>query len=106
MSEPALADRVRQALAEHAPREVSMFGGLSFMVRGALAVAARGNGELLVRVRLDQRDALLERGAVPAAMNANRRMGPEWLSVPAELVATPEDLDFWLGAALARALTA
>ena len=47
----ALADRIR-ALLEGAPllTEKKMFGGLGFMLGGNMAVAASGQGGILVRV--------------------------------------------------------
>ena len=54
-----LADRVRAALPEGAEvREVRMFGGLSFMVDGGLAVSAGKDGGLLVRVEEARYDDL------------------------------------------------
>ncbi len=66
----ALADRVRAALPHDRPvREVSMFGGLSFMVDESMVVAARSNGDLLVRIEPARNDELLKvPGANPAIM--------------------------------------
>lgn len=74
-----------------------MFGGVSFMVNDKLIVAVRGDGDLLVRA-----DPALAAhpGAGPAEMGAGRAMGPEWIRVAAEAVATAKRLSFWIGAAL------
>ena len=49
----ALAKRVREALArEKGVREIKMFGGLTFMLRGHMAVGIVGE-ELMVRVGPD-----------------------------------------------------
>lgn len=96
-----LSDRVRTALADRAPREVKMFGGLAFMVDDAMVVCVQGNGELLVRADPSRSDELLARGgARPAEMGAGRRMGPSWISVDASALRTDEGLAFWLGVAL------
>ena len=57
-----LADRIREALAGVTQvREVRMFGGLSFMVNGKIAVTANAGGQLMVRCDPDRIEALLER---------------------------------------------
>jgi hypothetical protein len=48
-ADPDLAARVRSLLADEAPRESSMFGGLAFLVAGHMTVAVGEDG-LLVRV--------------------------------------------------------
>ncbi|GAB2625263.1 TfoX/Sxy family protein [Pseudactinotalea suaedae] len=97
----SLVDRVRAALAHEADvREVRMFGGLSFMVRGAMLVAAHGDESLLVRVDPDRSDELLARpGAGRAEMGTGRDMGPGWIRVDRAGLADEDDLAFWLGAA-------
>ena len=76
-----------------------MFGGLSFVVDGRMVVAVRGEA-LLVRADPDRnRELVALPGAAPAEMGAGRDMGPSWISVGAEAVATDEGLAFWMGAA-------
>lgn len=84
-----------------------MFGVRSFMVEGALAVSAGGDGGLLVRVATDRHDELLERpGAEQARMGKERKdMGPGWLDVAADAIATDEALAWWLQVALDRTAT-
>lgn len=98
-----LADRVRAGLAGRgAIREVSMFGGLSFMVNGKMAVAVRRDGELLLRVDPQQADELLaEPGASEAQMGAGRSMSKGWLSVSRDVLAVDRRLRDWLEVALA-----
>lgn len=93
----ALADRVRAALPHDRPvREVSMFGGLSFMVDDSMVVAAGREGDLLVRIDPARHDELLDvPGARPAIMGADRPMGPGWISVSPDGLATDEQLVFW-----------
>ena len=94
----ALADRIRAVLpADRSVREVSMFGGLSFMVDDSMVVAAGRNGDLLVRIDPARNDDLLSvPGAKPAVMGAARRpMGPGWITVTNEGLATETQLAFW-----------
>lgn len=97
----SLTDRVRAALADESEvREVRMFGGVSFMVRGAMLVAARGDESLLVRVDPHRSDELLARpGAARAEMGTGRDMGPGWILVDAPALADDPTLTFWLGVA-------
>jgi TfoX/Sxy family transcriptional regulator of competence genes len=97
-----LAERVRARLADQGEiREVRMFGGLSFMVDGKMAVAVRPDGELLLRVDPDDAEELLRTpGASPAQMGADRVMSKSWLSVSGDVTTTDEQLSDWLEAAL------
>jgi TfoX/Sxy family transcriptional regulator of competence genes len=71
----ALASRVRAALADATTlREVKMFGGLGFMVRGNLIACADQRG-LLVRVGEVGRSAALARGAKAMVMNGRQMKG-------------------------------
>jgi TfoX/Sxy family transcriptional regulator of competence genes len=97
-----LIERIRAALAdESSVREVSMFGGRSFMVDEKMVVSALRNGDLLVRVPSERHDELLEApGAEQAEMGAGRTMGPGWISVTTASIATSEQLAFWMQVAL------
>lgn len=98
----SLTERVRRSLTDHEPREVRMFGGVSFMVADRMVVAARKNGELLLRVDPADRDDLLARpGASGAVMGAGRPMGDGWISVAASALTTDQALRAWLDVALA-----
>lgn len=97
-----LAERVRTMLASgRSLCEVKMFGALSFMVDDKMVVAVQGDGSLLVRVAAE-RDAELTAlpGARPAEMGAGRIMGPGWVAVDAQAIATDDQLGFWIGVAL------
>ena len=96
------AVRIRAILAaEPSTREVSMFGGLSFMVNDKMIVNVRRSGDLLVRVDPDRSSGLVaDHGARFAEMGAGRGMGPGWLDVAVELTATDDQLRFWLEFAL------
>lgn len=96
-----LSGRVREALSGREPREVRMFGGLAFMVRGAMVACTRPGGALLVRVDPERSAELLARpGAAQAEMGEGRSMGPSWIGVESGSVAGDADLRFWLDAAL------
>lgn len=105
-----LAQRIRDILArqthERDVREVRMFGGLSFMVGGRMAVAAGRDGELLVRTDPAQYDELLERGGESAYMGKDRPMGPGWLTVPGSRLEDDEDLAWWVAVGIASETTA
>lgn len=97
-----LTQRVRAAFAPgQVLREVAMFGGLSFMVDGGMAVAARTGGDLLVRVDPAAYDELLQRGAMPAFMGTGRPMGRAWISIPRQGTEDDVDLAFWVGVGVA-----
>jgi hypothetical protein len=56
----ALAERIRQRLARESDVvEKKMFGGLAFLIGGNMAVAASGQGGLLVRVDPAESDSLV-----------------------------------------------
>lgn len=97
-----LIGRIRELLAgESATREVSMFGGRSFMVNEKLLVSAMKDGGLLVRVAADRHDQLLSRpGARQAEMGSGRDMGPGWIEVAARSIGEDEQLAFWIDIAL------
>lgn len=99
-----LADRIRSLLAdEQAVDEKRMFGGLAFLVHGNMAVAASGQGGLLVRVDPERSDELLdEPGVAPMVMRGREMRG--WLRV--ERNATSDDVSDWVdrGVTFARSL--
>ena len=93
-----LIDRLRVLLtSEPSMREVSMFGGRSFMVNDKMVASALKGGDLLIRVDAERDDELnLLPGASPAVMGAGRIMGPGWISIAAESITRDELLAFWL----------
>ena len=101
-----LADRVREALRGAGEvEEKRMFGGLSFMVDGRLAVAAGNLGGLLVPVGTGQREALLAEPHVEPMVMAGRETRG-WLRVSAEGVKSKRQLQSWVsrGVDYARSL--
>ena len=103
-----LADRVRELIGdEPALKEQKMFGGLAFLVGGNMAVAASGQGGLLVRVDPAESDALVDLTDAEVMEMRGRSMAG-WLRVPAESVRTEDELAEWVdrGVSYARSLPA
>ena len=85
--------------------EKRMFGGLAFLVGGHMAVAASGQGGLMVRCDPQETDALLaESGARPFEMRGREMAG--WLRVDADGSTPPDALRPWVerGVAYVRSL--
>ena len=100
-----LAGRIR-ALTASAPglAEKTMFGGLAFLVGGNMAVAASGQGGLLVRVDPAQSDELMaSSNARPMEMRGREMRG--WLRVDAQDVQADADLTTWVERGLSYART-
>jgi len=102
----ALAERIRELVVDE-PRvsEQKMFGGLAFLIGGHMAVAASGQGGLLVRVGPADGGRLVASGAATAMEMRGRQMAG-WLRVPADAVGTKRQLLRWvnLGTAYAASL--
>jgi TfoX/Sxy family transcriptional regulator of competence genes len=102
----ALARRIRELVAAEANvTEKKMFGGLAFLVGGNMAIAARGQGGVLVRCDPAQSDNLVAKtDAKPMEMRGREMQG--WLRVDDEHVRTKRQLEKWvkIGAAYARTL--
>ena len=101
-----LANRIRELIASEADvTEKGMLGGLSFLVGGHMAVAASGQGGLMVRVDPSETAALLTKPhARPFEMRGREMQG--WLRVDLEGVRTKRQLEPWVrrGMAYARSL--
>ena len=101
-----LADRVRKLFGDEPQlTEQKMFGGLAFLIRGNMAVAASGQGGLLVRVDPDKSAGLVARtSAEPMVMRGRSMQG--WLRVTGSEVRTKRQLAKWvdLGTSYARSL--
>ena len=101
-----LAARIRELVAGEASfTEKKMFGGLAFLVGGNMAVAASGQGGLLVRVDPEESLALVT--STPARLMEMRgRELRGWLRVDADEVQTQDELSAWVerGVSFARSL--
>jgi TfoX/Sxy family transcriptional regulator of competence genes len=104
--EEDLADRIRELLGEERRvTEKKMFGGLGFLIGGNMAIAASGQGGLLVRVDPVQSAKLVATSnARPMEMRGRQMQG--WLRVDTEDVPTKRQLARWvrIGANYARSL--
>lgn len=85
--------------------EKRMFGGLAFLVGGNLAIAASGQGGILVRVGPERSDRLVATTKASVAVVRGRPMSG-WLRVGADDVRTRRQLAKWvdLGVGFARSL--
>ena len=101
-----LADRIRDLITgESDLTERKMFGGLAFLIGGNMAVAASGQGGVLVRVDPARSDELVATtSARPMEMRGRSMRG--WLRVASEDVRTKTQLARWvmLGTTYARSL--
>ncbi len=103
-----LAGRIRELVSDESDlTEQRMFGGLAFLIGGNMAVAASGQGGILVRVDPAESDELVATtSARPMEMRGRQMRG--WLRVDADEVRAERELAKWveLGTAYARSLPA
>lgn len=103
-----LADRIRALVGRRSGvTEKRMFGGVAFLVGGNLAVAASGQGGLLVRVDpASSGELIATTPAEPMVMRG--RPTPGWVRVASEHVRDPGALVTWVerGASYAESLPA
>jgi TfoX/Sxy family transcriptional regulator of competence genes len=103
-----LASRIRELVGDEAKAnltEKKMFGGLAFLIGGNMAIAASGQGGLLVRVDPEESDKLVSTTpAQPMEMRGREMKG--WLRVGAADVRTKRQLSAWVrrGVGFARSL--
>jgi TfoX/Sxy family transcriptional regulator of competence genes len=103
-----LANRIRTLIgARTGVREKKMFGGLAFLVGGNMAIAASGQGGVLVRVGPAASDALVAKTHAQVAVMGGREMRG-WLRVDLEHLRTTQQLAKWvtLGTTYAGSLPA
>ena len=104
----ALADRIRELVAgEPGLTEKKMFGGLAFLIGGNMAVAASGQGGVLVRVDPAESERLVA-STNARLMEMRGRAMQGWLRVDLDDVRTKPQLARWveLGSSYARSLPA
>jgi TfoX/Sxy family transcriptional regulator of competence genes len=101
-----LAERLRELLGSE-PRltQKKMFGGMAFLINGNMAIAASGQGGVLVRVDPAESDKLVGTSNAEVAVMRGRPMDG-WLRVSSEYLRTKRQLAKWasLGAAYASSL--
>jgi hypothetical protein len=101
-----LATRIRDLIGPDPElTEKKMFGGLTFLIRGHMAISASGQGGVLVHVAPGRSDELVATTAATVAVMQGREM-PGWLRVRGGDLATDDDLSPWveLGLGHARSL--
>lgn len=91
-----VAERIRK-LFENDLRvsEKKMFGGLAFLLNGNMAVAASGQGGIMVRVDPDESAELVRTTPAEFMVMQGRQM-PGWLRVGSEALAEQVDLESWV----------
>ncbi len=101
-----LAGRIRQLIGSDPElTEKKMFGGLAFLIRGNMAIAASGEGGAMVRVDPAESGALVATTkATP--MNMRGRDMPGWLRVSSDDLRTDDQVASWveIGTGYARSL--
>src|SRR5262245_30084951 len=101
-----LAERIRGLVGdEPGLTEQKMFGGLAFLIGGNMAIAASGQGGILVRADPAESDSLVDStDAYVMEMRGKEMRG--WLRVDSEHLGTQEELAKWaqLGTSYARSL--
>jgi TfoX/Sxy family transcriptional regulator of competence genes len=101
-----LANRIRELVAgESGVSERRMFGGLAFLIGGNMAVAASGQGGILVRADPAESDTLVATSNARLMEMRGRQM-QGWLRVGPEDLRTKRQLAKWveLGTTYARSL--
>ena len=100
-----LAERLRERVAgESGITEKKMFGGLAFLLNGNMAVAASGNGGLLLRCDPADTDRLVGSPHVERMQMRGREMDG-WLRIDAAAVRTARDLARWVAVGITYAAT-
>ena len=91
-----LAERIRALLGDRGGlTEQKMFGGLAFLIGGNMAIAASGEGGILVRVDPEESDAIVaSTPAYPMEMRGRQMAG--WLRVDTADVADDGALGEWV----------
>lgn len=95
-----LADRIREALSDLDVREVSMFGGLTFMVNGRMTATANTQGDLMVRCDPDRAEELLQKPGAEWPSMRGRKMSKGWVVVTAEGTDSEDDFSQWISEAV------
>ena len=99
-----VAERLREALAAQDVTEKKMFGGLAFLINGHMAVAASGQGGLLLRCDPDQTSSLVEPPHVGRFEMRGREMNG-WLRVDGPAIDSDTDLARWVDIGVGYALS-
>src|SRR5687767_7275664 len=97
----ALADRVRRALAgTRGLAEKRMFGGIAFLVKGAICVGV-DQSDLIVRCEKEETEQLLAKKGVRMFDLSGGRPMKGWLLVGPAATKTAPGFQWWIDLALA-----
>jgi TfoX/Sxy family transcriptional regulator of competence genes len=98
-----LAERIRELLPPRVKAtEKKMFGGLAFLIGGNMAIAASGQGGLLVRCDPEESNSLVSKTkAYPMEMRGREMRG--WLRVDRDAVRTKRQLAKWVDIGMTQA---
>jgi TfoX/Sxy family transcriptional regulator of competence genes len=92
-----LAERIREMVQdEDGLSEQKMFGGLAFLVNGNMAVAASGQGGLLLRVDPGQTENLIQDPVATRFVMRGREMDG-WLRIDPSGTGSADALGRWVG---------
>ena len=92
-----LAERIRALLGDRAGlTEQKMFGGLAFLIGGNMAIAASGEGGILVHVEPGEGERLIAGTAARAMVMRGKEM-KGWLRVGTADLKTKRELAKWVG---------
>ena len=103
-----LAARVRALMSERADvTEKRMFGGLAFLIGGNMAVAASGQGGLMVRLEPSETGAALDEPGT-RTMEMRGRAMKGWIRIDDAVLGDDDVLSSWVerGSAYAAGLPA
>jgi len=94
--DPALADRIRDALAGTPGLvEKKMFGGIGWTVGGHMAAGAHNDGRLMIRCSKDDFAGFIaQEGA--GGMQRGKTLMTGWVLVAPEAVDDQADLEMWV----------
>lgn len=91
-----LANRLREVLQDEAKvTEKKMFGGLAFLINGNMAVAASGQGGLLLRCDPEETDKIVRPPHAERFVMRRREMNG-WLRVDEPAIKTQRQLERWV----------
>lgn len=98
-----LGNRVAKIVqGERGLTERRMFGGLTFLINGNMAVSASSKGGLMLRVDPTHTESLIDEPHVRRVEMRGREMAG-WLRVDAEALKTEDALRRWVSCGVARA---
>ena len=103
--DPIIAERIREAVAsEPDVSERKMFGGLAFLLRGNMAMAASSKGGLMIRTDPATASGLVDESPAEYVEMSGRQL-QGWLHLGAVDIESDHQLAIWINRALDYATT-